>query len=163
MGPVRLGGPGAATVAGRRFDGVSVDVGNPHLVCITDAPLDALDLTAAPVVDGRQFPHGVNVEFVTPPVDGVVAMRVHERGVGETRSCGTGTVAVAVAVLGAHEGELVVDVPGGRVVIRVAPGSGTCAATLTGPAELVATGELDDAWWKAADEPAMSTATGHAG
>jgi diaminopimelate epimerase len=92
----------------------------------------------------------VNVEFVTPAAEGAVSMRVHERGVGETRSCGTGTVAVAAAVLGGREGELAVDVPGGRVRVRLTCGAGVCTATLTGPAELVASGELDPVWWKAA-------------
>ena len=49
--------------------------------------------------DPAQFPEGVNVEVLTAPADGAVSMRVHERGVGETRSCGTGTVAAAVAAL----------------------------------------------------------------
>ena len=158
MGPVVLGEPGTATVVGRSFDGVAADVGNPHLVCVTDIPLDELDLTVAPGVDGRQFPHGVNVEFVTPPAGGAVAMRVHERGVGETRSCGTGTVAVAAAVLNGRDGELAVDVPGGRVRVRLTSDHGACTATLTGPAELVASGELDPTWWKRADEACIAGA-----
>ena len=153
MGPVLLGEPGTATVAGRRYEGVAADVGNPHLVCITDTPLDELDLTVAPGVDNGQFPHGVNVEFVTPPSREAVSMRVHERGVGETRSCGTGTVAVAAAVLAGRDGELTVDVPGGRVRVRLTADADSCSATLTGPAELVASGELDLDWWKAAGEP----------
>jgi diaminopimelate epimerase len=154
MGRVLLGGVDTATVAGERYEGVAADVGNPHLVCVTDTPLDSLDLTVPPAVDVRRFPHGVNVEFVTPPANGSVSMRVHERGVGETRSCGTGTVAVAAAVLGGRAGELVVGVPGGQVRVRLtseADGE-PCTATLTGPAELVASGELDLVWWKAADE-----------
>jgi diaminopimelate epimerase len=144
MGEVRLGPPGEATVTGRRYPGVSADVGNPHLVCVTDVPLDGLDLSVPPEFDAGLFPHGVNVEFVTPPADGAVSMRVHERGVGETRSCGTGTVAVAAAVLGGCDGELVVRVPGGRVRVGLVGGQ----ATLTGPAELVACGELDGGWWR---------------
>ena len=81
-----------------------MDVGNPHLACVTDVALDALDLTAEPGHDRTLFPHGVNVEFVSPVRDGRVAMRVHERGVGETRSCGTGTVAAVVAALRAAGG-----------------------------------------------------------
>ena len=46
MGPARLGGASTATVGGRAFAGIAVDVGNPHLACVTDAALDALDLTA---------------------------------------------------------------------------------------------------------------------
>jgi diaminopimelate epimerase len=66
--------------------------------------------------------------------------------VGETRSCGTGTVAAVAAALhlaGRTTGEATVRIPGGAV--RVAIGADT--ATLTGPAVLVARGELDSAWW----------------
>ena len=59
----------------------------------------ALDVAAPVSFDSAQFPEGVNVEVLTAPADGAVSMRVHERGVGETRSCGTGTVAAAVAAL----------------------------------------------------------------
>ena len=69
-------------------------------------------------------------------------MRVHERGVGETRSCGTGTVAaarVALADAGLAEGTVTVHVPGGDVVVQVWDGG----STLTGPSRIVATGEVD--------------------
>jgi diaminopimelate epimerase len=92
------------------------------------------------------FPAGVNVEFLSPARDGVTRMRVYERGVGETRSCGTGTVAAAAAALrhdGRSDGVLTVCVPGGRVRVELAGG----AATLTGPAVLVAAGELSADWW----------------
>lgn len=156
MGPVRIGPPGAATVRGRAFAGVSVDVGNPHLVCVTDTPLGGLDLSTAPGFDPELFPHGVNVEFVTRSAENAVAMRVYERGVGETRSCGTGTVAVAAAVLDGRDGALAVHVPGGRVRVTLSRGD----ATLTGPAELVAAGELDAAWWAAADTDQAAEPTG---
>ena len=73
-------------------------------------------------------------------------MRVHERGVGETRSCGTGTVAGAVAALasaGADTGTLTVRVPGGDVTVTVTDAT----SYLRGPSVLVAHGELADAWW----------------
>ena len=148
MGPARLGAASVATVGGRAFPGTAVDVGNPHLACVTDAALDALDLTAQPAYDGALFPHGVNVEFVSPLQGGQVAMRVHERGVGETRSCGTGTVAAVVAALraaGRETGDVAVRTPGGR--LRVVVEGGT--TVLHGPAVLVASGELDPAWWAA--------------
>jgi diaminopimelate epimerase len=147
MGAVRLGGTSTATVAGQRFDGLVVDVGNPHLACVTEAPLDGLDLRVAPGYDPEVFPSGVNVELVTTVSGGEVRMRVYERGVGETRSCGTGTVAAAVAALrhdGRTSGTLTVRVPGGRVRVELADGS----ATLTGPAVLVAAGEIDPDWWR---------------
>lgn len=145
-GPVRVGPAGTATLGGRTFAGVAVDVGNPHLACVTDADLARLDLTVAPGHDAALFPHGVNVEFVSPLRDGGVTVRVHERGVGETRSCGTGTVAAAVAALraaGRDTGEVTVRTPGGRLRVTVAGGT----TVLQGPAVLVASGTLDPAWW----------------
>ncbi|MFD7658979.1 diaminopimelate epimerase [Actinosynnema sp. NPDC059797] len=146
MGPASVTGAGTATVAGSSFDGVAVDVGNPHLACVTDVPVAGLDLEESPGHDPALFPHGVNVEFVNVLGDGALRMRVHERGVGETRSCGTGTVAAVAAWLhgaGRRTGKATVDVLGGRVTVVVEEET----ATLTGPAVLVARGELDRAWW----------------
>ncbi|GII99438.1 diaminopimelate epimerase [Sediminihabitans luteus] len=130
---------------------LSVDLGNPHTVVAlgTDDELDALDLTVAP--DVRPVPpHGTNVELVVPlgeSVDehgtsvGRVRMRVHERGVGETRSCGTGACAAALAVRawagGGAPDVWFVEVPGGTVrVTALADGH----VELAGPAELVFAG-----------------------
>lgn len=149
MGKANVLGDGAATVGGRSLRGLAVDVGNPHLACV-DASLDeaalaALDLSVVEF-DAAQFPEGVNLEVLTAPSDDAVSMRVNERGVGETRSCGTGTVAAAVAAL-AHRGETIgtvtVRVPGGVVSVSVGDGG----STLRGPSELVARGELAEAWW----------------
>jgi diaminopimelate epimerase len=150
MGKVAVLGPGAAVVGGRRVTGLGVDVGNPHLACVdaalTAADLAALDVAAPVQFDAGQFPDGVNIEVLTAPADGAVTMRVHERGVGETRSCGTGTVAAAVAALahqGAPTGTLDVHVPGGTVTVTVTDTN----SHLRGPSELVATGELAQEWW----------------
>lgn len=150
MGRASRLGAGAAVVGGRRLSGLVVDVGNPHLACLvpgmTDDELAALDVGAPVVVDAAQFPEGVNVEILTPARDGAVRMRVHERGVGETRSCGTGTVAAAVAALehqGAPTGSVLVRVPGGEVAVAV----GATTSRLRGPSVLVARGELVDGWW----------------
>jgi diaminopimelate epimerase len=152
MGKANLLGTGEAVVGGRRFVGVAVDVGNPHLACVdpqlTTEALGRLDVTAPVSFDRAQFPDGVNIEVLTAPVGGVVRMRVHERGVGETRSCGTGTVAAAVAALagaGADTGTLTVRVPGGDVVVTIT----NATSYLRGPSVLVAHGELADAWWSA--------------
>jgi diaminopimelate epimerase len=144
-----IGGPGAATVDGSVHQGVAVAVGNPHLVCaVADAAaLAALDLSRAPGHDPATFPDGVNVEFFTAaaPIQGAdrhVRMRVHERGSGETRSCGSGACAVAAVVLrdaGLSDGTVAVDLPGGRLTITL--DGDVCR--LAGPALVVATGEVD--------------------
>jgi diaminopimelate epimerase len=152
MGKANRLGAGEAVIGGRRFTGVAIDVGNPHLACVDPLlsadELAALDVSAPVQFDRTQFPDGVNVEVLTAPADGVVRMRVHERGVGETRSCGTGTVAAAVAALasvGADTGTLTVRVPGGDVVVTVTDAT----SHLRGPSVLVARGELSGDWWSA--------------
>jgi diaminopimelate epimerase len=146
MGPARPFGSGSARLAGHDFPGLAVSMGNPHLVCLTAVDVDTLDLAVAPVVDAALFPEGVNVELVNVLRAGAhIRLRVSERGVGETRSCGTGACAAAYAALtaaGAAEGTVVVDVPGGRLSVQV--GGGT--TVLTGPAVLVAAGELAPEW-----------------
>jgi diaminopimelate epimerase len=151
----RLGSGGKAfevVVGGKRFTGLAVDVGNPHLACVdpqlTLEELAALDVGAPVQFDRSQFPDGVNIEVLTPAVGGLVQMRVHERGVGETRSCGTGTVAAAVAALadaGADTGTLTVRVPGGDVVVTITDAT----SYLRGPSVLVAHGEISEEWWHA--------------
>ena len=123
-----------------------VDVGNPHLACVTDVDVTDLDLTVAPGYDPAVFPNGVNVEFLNEPAPGTLRMRVYERGVGETRSCGTGTIAAVATALhlaGRTGGRSTVEIPGGQVVVTVSDDD----STLTGPAVLVATGELSAQWW----------------
>ncbi|SFS67452.1 diaminopimelate epimerase [Saccharopolyspora flava] len=147
MGQAKIFGESDTAVSGQVFSGVAVDVGNPHLACVGDHDLDALDLETAPPHDEHLFPDGVNVEFVRPLGGDEVRMRVHERGVGETRSCGTGTVAATAAALhaaGQMTGRRIVYVPGGTVEVEItADGS-----TLTGPAVLVGGGRLDAGWWQ---------------
>jgi diaminopimelate epimerase len=143
-----------ATVSARELDvarpGLPVGVGNPHVVVALadDDELDAIDLGAAPEVQPTP-PEGVNVEFVVPGdplvVGGVgrIRMRVHERGSGETLSCGTGVAASAIAIR--HwAGENApdrwrVEVPGGELDVEVADGH----VLLTGPAELVYSGSYE--------------------
>ncbi len=158
MGPARVGAP-ATTAAKlhdgswRTFEGSAADVGNPHLVVRADLPLADLDLTVAPRYDAGAFPDGVNIEFVSAGSGpDAVSMRVFERGVGETRSCGTGTVAVAathLAAAGRTAGEVAVTVPGGVVRVRIDADD----STLTGPAVIVAHGQLDPGWWSQVGRP----------
>ncbi|MEC3973991.1 diaminopimelate epimerase [Amycolatopsis sp. H20-H5] len=149
MGLATITGTSVTVVAGQPFSGVSVDVGNPHLVSVVDFDVAELELRDQPDFDHDVFPSGVNLEFINILADDALKMRVHERGVGETRACGTGTVAAVAAALhfaGTDTGFSTVDVPGGQVRVTIDRG----AATLTGPAEIVARGELDERWWAAA-------------
>ncbi|MFD4457624.1 diaminopimelate epimerase [Nocardia sp. NPDC058480] len=157
MGVVRELGPSTATLAGWALGGIGIDVGNPHLACVDDGltvdALAKLDLSVSPGFDPDLFPHGVNVEILTAlDADNAVDMRVYERGVGETRSCGTGTVAAAAAALtaagvpiGTGSGEVTVRVPGGQVRVGIADGR----AWLRGPSVLLASGALSQDWWDA--------------
>ena len=148
---------GDATVRAERLPvarpGLGIDVGNPHVVVAlaTDAELDAIDLGTPPALDPTP-PRGANVEFVVPEeplvADGVgrIRMRVHERGSGETLSCGTGVVAAALAIR-YYAGEGApdvwrVDVPGGTLSVRVERRADGERAWLSGPAELTFDGTL---------------------
>ena len=129
--------------------GVGIDVGNPHVVVAlsSDAELEGLELAYQPLLDPAPR-HGANVEFVVPadPLvrDGVgsISMRVFERGVGETLSCGTGVAAAALAVRHwagpAAPDFWTVETRGGTLGVRVASGR----VFLSGPASLVFTGEV---------------------
>jgi diaminopimelate epimerase len=115
-------------------------MGNPHLV-VTDVDVDSADMTVAPEVDPPDaFPDGVNVEVVELVTPARIRMRVHERGVGETQSCGTGACAAAVALMAARGQRTTydVDVPGGRLQVKWCDGG---QVLLTGPAVIVAEGE----------------------
>jgi diaminopimelate epimerase len=165
LGPWRLvGGPAAVAAGGDVkvalaglpvLPGLAVELGNPHVVVVLPdvETLAAVDLSVPPVVEPVPV-NGTNVELVVPLHDQQVAgelghliMRVHERGVGETRSCGTGAVAGAVAARawgGTNAPDLWrVDVPGGTLQVRI---EGTPAAgevgELAGPAVIVADGRL---------------------
>jgi diaminopimelate epimerase len=145
MGPVTVGPARVQvnTVDGVQHDAVTADVGNPHAVSFVD-DLGPLPLHAGPTWQPAvTFPNGANLEFVRRVGPQHIAMRVYERGVGETRSCGTGTVAAAAAadaVQGSPERPVnyQVDVPGGTVEVELAEDQ----AYLTGPAVLVAHGEV---------------------
>jgi diaminopimelate epimerase len=146
MGPATVFGQGEAELSGSTFPGLAVSMGNPHLASLTDKDVDTLDLTVPPGVDHDLFPDGVNVELINVLEPGThVRLRVFERGVGETRSCGTGACAAARAALsadGRDDGTVTVDVPGGRLMVTI--GEGT--TVLTGPAVIVAAGELSAEW-----------------
>jgi diaminopimelate epimerase len=142
---------GAVQLGRERLDGLAISVGNPHLACVVDRAVAAFDLAAPRPLRGDE----VNVEVVRITGDHELEMRVHERGSGLTLSCGTGAVAAAVAAavtVGDWRAEVDrpwrVVVPGGRLTVTPSE----TVSLLTGPAEIVATGELGRG-----AEPAMAT------
>ena len=148
MGAVTAEGspvPITARLGDRTWDAMAVHVPNPHAVVFVDSLADDVaSLQAPPVVTPAEvFPQGVNVEFVERVGPGHVRMRVHERGVGETRSCGTGACAAAWATAITEPIDTCdayrVDVPGGTVWVDIEKDG---RLTLRGPAALVARGTL---------------------
>ena len=99
LGVATIHGETKVSVDGRSWSAVHVDVGNPHAVVMVDDLAEAGRLWDEPAYDAELYPEGVNVEFVVRRGREHIAMRVHERGSGETRSCGTGACAAAVAVI----------------------------------------------------------------
>jgi diaminopimelate epimerase len=141
VGEGRLGEPVAVTVEGRTLDAIAVDVGNPHAVAFVESLDEAGELRAAPALPAGAFPTGVNVEFAVVRGRADIEMRVYERGVGETQSCGTGACAVAVATAAR-------DAAAAPTTYRVTGPGGVVSVTydsagrlhLKGPAVLVADG-----------------------
>ncbi|MDZ5660686.1 diaminopimelate epimerase [Nocardioides sp. S-58] len=144
MGAPEVLGDTKVSVGDRTWPAQHVSMGNPHAVAFVDDLADAGHLLEPPGHDASVYPDGVNVEFVVRRGEHHVAMRVHERGSGETRSCGTGACAVAVAASladGAPRGTSYrVDVPGGTLHAEWTEDD---RVLLTGPAVLVAEGTTD--------------------
>lgn len=150
MGEPQVLGQTAVSIGRSTWAATHVDMGNPHAVAFVES-LDPTgpvgSLLTSPEFDPAVYPHGVNVELVVPLAPGHVAMRVHERGSGETRSCGTGACAVAVAAAlrdgvgrdGTGLGSAyTVDLPGGTLRIEWTEAG---RILMTGPGVIVARGE----------------------
>ena len=145
MGTPKVLGETTVSVGSASWPARHVDMGNPHAVAFVSSLDDAGRLLDQPSYDAGLYPHGVNIEFAVRRGDAHVAMRVHERGSGETRSCGTGACAVMVAaaladgVTGppAEDTAYCVDVPGGTLTVTWTADD---RVLLTGPAEIVARG-----------------------
>lgn len=148
MGPAQVGSEAlSVAVGGREWAALAVDMGNPHAVAFLDDLDQAGDLRSAPTwAPSSIFPEGVNVEFAVVRGRGEVAMRVHERGVGETQSCGTGACAVVVAARHRDPDAprvWAVRVPGGELTVTEREDG---HLLLRGPAVLVADLTLREAW-----------------
>ncbi|MGN6474785.1 MAG: diaminopimelate epimerase [Mycobacteriales bacterium] len=129
------------TIDAQTWAGLGYAIGNPHLVVLDAGDIDALDLSTTPVVDPAVV-GGTNVEFTERLGPRHIRMRVYERGVGETRSCGSGACMAAVAAMDAvcRRTTYDVDVPGGRLSVQWRDDD---VVTLSGPAILVASGDVD--------------------
>lgn len=128
-----------ASTNGHTWAGFNISIGNPHAVVFVDSLDEVGSLESAPIVSpASSYPEGVNVEFVELLPNFEAKMRVHERGSGETRSCGTGTCAVALAATLKSRGTLparwTIYPPGGRLVVDI---DGHSNATLIGPAVIL--------------------------
>jgi diaminopimelate epimerase len=148
MGAAVVLGKGSADATGRLLRGLAISVGNPHLACMIDEPVGAVDLSAPKMLDADGLAGEANIEIVRLLGEHEIEMRVHERGSGLTLSCGTGAVAAAVAAAAATgawpvaPGKWTVHVPGGTLAVTPS----ATVSLLTGPAEIVARGDLAAGW-----------------
>lgn len=144
MGTPEIAGEAKVTLGDRAWVAAKISMGNPHAVAFVDDLDEAGALLTAPGFDPLDFPDGANIEFVVRRGERHLAMRVHERGSGETRSCGTGACAVMVAASLADGSErgtpYTVDLPGGTLEIVWTEDD---RILMTGPAVLVAEGVTD--------------------
>lgn len=144
---------GPLSVDGRWYRATAVSMGNPHCVLLVDDVDEAPVSTLGPRLETHQaFPKGVNVEFVQVVDRGRLRMRVWERGSGETKACGTGACAsaVAAALLNKADRRVSVHMPGGALEVEWAADG---HVYMWGPCELVCTGELSAEWLRPLQAP----------
>lgn len=124
---------------------IAVNVGNPHAVFFVN-DCGAIDLARlGPSVEMDQvFPERINVNVATIVDRSHVRLRVWERGVGETRACGTGACATTVAAIrrGLADSPVTVDLPGGSLVVEWGADD---RIVMTGPATESYRGSFDPA------------------
>lgn len=131
---------------GSIWNGYNISIGNPHAVAFVETLEKIGDLKEAPVVRPKDsYPEGVNVDFVELLQGNELKMRVFERGVGETQSCGTGTCAVALAASikykSAYPAKWIIYPPGGRLEVEI---DSHFNAILSGPAELISEHDITE-------------------
>ena len=124
VGKVNNLGISSIVIDGYTVNGVVVCTGNPHLACVGFSfnELNSLNLNKPIYLNKFTFPEGTNIELLTKSIRKVASMRVCERGVGETRSCGTGAIAATFATFitqGIDKGILKVKLPGGELITGI--------------------------------------------
>lgn len=140
MGAAQVGEELAVKIDGSEVRGIPVSMGNPHYAVLVSEFREKWQARAAEIQRSPQFKHGINIEMVV--IDGRhdVSARFFERGVGETRSSGTGSCAAALAAIatGNADSPVRVHAPGGTQTVRVEGNQ----VFLRGPARLVCRGEF---------------------
>ncbi len=131
------------SVGGRELRGTAISMGNPHLIIFDELTQEEMEGLAPALREHQLFPRKTNVEFVRS-VDGILELRVYERGAGWTMACGTGACAtvVAAALLGraGFDQDVQVRLPGGSLWIKV--WKDLSKVTMRGPAILVFEGQM---------------------
>ena len=120
-----------------------VSMGNPHAVIILRQNDAWPTLAVGPMLEkAKEFPNGTNVEFVKVLDRSQISLRIWERGVGETLSCGSGACAAAAVCMqkGLTDDEITVTLLGGKLKVSRAPSTGRFF--LTGPAITVFEGNV---------------------
>jgi diaminopimelate epimerase len=140
MGEAEVGAPFTVPTSAGIVDGIPVSIGNPHYVLFVKEFAPDWQRQAGEIQRSSQFTHGVNVEIVIADNQDDVRVRFFERGVGETKSSGTGSCASAVAAFawGKAVSPVRVHAIGGTQTVRVGEGR----VFLRGPAKLVCSGEF---------------------
>ena len=134
----------ALEVAGTEYSIAAVSLGNPHAVLTVPAVEKAPVHTLGPDIETHpNFPQQANVGFMEIVSRAHIRLRVWERGVGETRACGSGACAAMVAgrLSGELDAAVTVSLPGGNLQVHWA-GDET-AVILRGPAEYAYTGSIE--------------------
>jgi diaminopimelate epimerase len=139
MGNPQVGEAFPVKLLSREVRGMPVSMGNPHYVVFVDEFPADWQTEAAEIGRQDHFKHGMNVELVKIVDKGNIDVRFFERGVGETRSSGTGSCAAAVAAIVEKKAEspLRVHAPGGAQTVRWED-----QVYLRGPAQLICRGEF---------------------
>lgn len=122
MGAATFSAPITVTLDDREYEADVVALGNPHVVIIVDDPdAIAVERHGPRLERDPRFPERTNVEFGTPRDETSARLRVWERGVGETLSCGTGVCATAAAMhrRGLVAAALTMQVPGGALTVSI--------------------------------------------